>query len=149
MRAPGSARVDKFGRCRFNVDELWNSKDDTFLPQNGNRVGNWAFQYRVGFCGNAVLIGSNKGVDFGPGDNWLGELGGLGDVSGSPATPIDAAWTDDQSFSGGSAGNGDYTPGSTHALPFIPPGMAPYSHDQAGRPIPNNGLGVAGARQPI
>ncbi|MEM9140652.1 MAG: hypothetical protein AAGB15_12575, partial [Pseudomonadota bacterium] len=37
----GSAQVDKFGRCRFNVDQFWNCKDDTFLPPNGNRVGNW------------------------------------------------------------------------------------------------------------
>ena len=145
----GSARVDKYGRCRFNVDLLWNSKDDAFLPQNGNRVGNWAFQYRVGFRSNAILEGSNKGTDFGPGDAWLGELGALGDISGSPTTPINADWADDQSFGAGAGGNGDYSPGPAHQLPLIPPGLAPYAHDQAGRPILDNGTAVVGAKQPV
>ena len=145
----GSATVIKTGVCRFNVDELWNSKDDTFLPPDGNRTGNWAFQFRVGFRSNAILEGSNKGADFGYGDLWLGEIGALGDVSGSPAVPLAANWVDDQSFTGAGAGNGDYTPGAGHELPLIPVGLAPWPSDQRGRPISNTGLGVAGALQPV
>jgi hypothetical protein len=143
----GSVAVAKFGRCRFNADQLWNSKDDAFLPQDGNRTGNWAFQHRVGFRGNAALEGSNKGTDFGPGDVWLGELGALDDVSGSPSVPIDPAWSNDQSFTALGAGGGDYTPGAAHQLPLIAAGLAPYGHDQFGRVIADNGTAVIGAIQ--
>ncbi|MEM1161934.1 MAG: hypothetical protein AAGJ28_13450, partial [Pseudomonadota bacterium] len=148
----GAAIVEKTGRCRFNIDYLWNSKDDAFLPKNGNRVGNWAFQYRVGFHSNAALEGSNKGTDFGPGDIWLGEVGAFGDVTGSPVSPISANWADDQSFSanggGGGGGGGDYLPGAGHELPSLPAGLAAYGHDLFGTAIPDNGTGVIGAVQP-
>lgn len=144
----GSTLVAKSGRCRFNVDWLWNCKDDAFLPQDGGRIGNWGFQYRAGFRGNAVLEGSNKGTDFGPGDIWLGEVGALEDVSGSPATPIAVNWIDDRSFAGTSVGGGDYRPGAGHGLPVVAAGWAPYPVDQAGTPVPDNGSAVAGALQP-
>lgn len=144
----GSATVAKTGRCRFNVDWLWNSKDDAFLPQDGGRTGNWGFQYRVGFRGNAVLEGSNKGTDFGPGDIWLGEVAGLGDISGSPAVPVAANWVDDRSFHGSATGGGDYRPGPGHALPAIAAGWAPYPVDQSGAALADDGSAASGALQP-
>ena len=144
----GSVAVPKWGRCRFNVDWLWNSKDDSFLPQDGGRTGNWGFQYRAGFWGNAALEGSNNSTDFAPGDSWLGEVGALDDVAGSPAAPVAVAWTDDRSFGGAGGGGGDYRPASGHALPFIAAGWAPYAVDQKGTAIADNGTAVAGALQP-
>jgi len=144
----GTVRVEKQGRCRFNVDYLWNSKDDTFLPADGNRTGNWAVQYRVGFRANAALEGSNNGAEFAPGDAWLGEVAALGDVTGAPDAPLAADWLDDQSFGAGGAGGGDYRPGPAHALPRIPAGLAPYAADQRGAAIADDGTAVAGALQP-
>lgn len=143
----GSASVSKEGRCRFNVDQLWNSKDDTFLPPDGGRVGNWSVQYRVGFHTNAVLNGSNKGTDFGAGDIWLGEIAAFGDVSGSVASPIASDWADDQSFNTAGSGDGDYRPGAGHALPEIPAGLAPYAFDQRGQAVADDGSAVVGAIQ--
>ena len=144
----GSTLVPKFGRCRFNVDWLWNCKDDAFLPQDGGRTGNWGFQYRAGFRGNAALEGSNKGTDFGPGDVWLGEVGAFEDVSGSPATPLVTNWADDRSFEGSGVGGGDYRPGAGHALPVVAAGWAPYPVDQNGAALGDDGTAVAGALQP-
>ena len=144
----GSAAIEKTGRCRFNVDYLWNCKDDAFLPQDGGRTGNWGFQYRAGFRGNAALEGSNNSTDFGQGNSWLGELGAFEDVSGSPGTPIATAWTDDRSVQGSGTGGGDYRPGAGHALPAIAPGWAPYSVDLNGAAIGDDGSAVAGACQP-
>jgi hypothetical protein len=144
----GSVKVAKFGRCRFNVDWLWNSKDDAFLPQDGNRTGNWAFQYRVGFRGNAALEGSNKGTGFGPGDVWLGELPALDDVAGTSVAPLGVTWADDASTQGSMLGGGDYRPGAGHALPPVAAGWAPYPVDQKGAAIADDGSAVAGALQP-
>ncbi len=144
----GSVAITKTGRCRFNVDWMWNSKDDVFLPQDGARTGNWGFQYRAGFRGNAALEGSNNAADFGQGGSWLGELGAFEDVSGSPATPIVAAWFDDRSFFGTGIGGGDYRPGAGHGLPVVAAGWAPYPVDLNGAAIADNGLAVAGACQP-
>ena len=63
------------------------------------------------------------------------------------AVPIDAAWTNDQSFDAAGVGGGDYTPGATHGLPLIATGLAPYGHDQLGRVIADNGTAVTGAIQ--
>lgn len=144
----GSTAIAKWGRCGFNVDWLWNSKDDAFLPQNGARTGNWGFQYRAGFRGNAAIGGSNKGAAFGPGDLWLGEVAGLDDVAGSPGAPIAADWRDDRSTQGAGTGGGDYRPGPGHALPRIAAGWAPYPVDQRGMAIDAGGTAVAGALQP-
>lgn len=144
----GSVAVNKTGRCRFNVDYLWNSKDDTFSPENGNRTGNWQVQYRVGFRGNTILEGSSGSDEFGQGNFWLGEIAAIGDITGSSGTPIDADWVDDQSFQASGSGDGDYRPGGSNGLANIEAGLAPYSVDQNGTTIPNDGTGLVGALQP-
>lgn len=143
----GSAIVEKQGIYRFNVDHRWNSKDDAFPPGDGGRTGNWAWQYRVGFRANAALRGSSDGKPPGPGNNWLGEIAALGDVSGTVAAPLSAGFADDQSLVTGGTGGGDYTPGAGSQLPAIPATMAPYSHDQLGNPITDDGSAVIGAIQ--
>lgn len=145
----GAATVIKEGRCRFNVDTFWNSKDDTLPPGNGARVGNWQIQYRAGFRGNTVLAGANNGSDIpGPGNNWLGEIAALDDVFGPAATPIDPVWSDDQSFAAAGTGDGIYRPTTPGVLSQIPAGLAPFAFDQAGQAIADDGSAVAGAIQP-
>ena len=111
------------------------------------RTGNWAFQYRVGFRGNVALEGSNKG-GYGAGDSWLGEVAALGDVTGTPVTPLVPDWTDDRSFQGTANGGGDYRPGPAHNLTSIDPGWAPYPIDQLGAVLADDGSAIVGALQP-
>lgn len=140
----GTTTVAKRGFMRFTVQRQRNTKTDVF-GTNGNLVGNWPASYNVGARANAVLRGSNDGNSVPGVGRWLGEAAALGDAYGSLASPLAANWVDDESFDGGRAGNGDYTPGAGSALPFIPAGLAPYSIDMKGRAVANNGTARVGA----
>lgn len=143
----GTTTVAKSGWMRFSVSRSWNVKGDVF-GQDANLVGNWPVLYRVGFAANAAILGSD-GVDAPGVGSWLGEIAADGDVHGSDTAPLNASWADDRSVSGSGTGGGDYTPGPAHGLPAIPAGLAPWSHDQTGRPLANDGTAVAGALQPL
>ena len=144
----GSTTIAKRGFRRFSVDMQHNTKTDVF-GANGNLVGNWPAAYNVGNQSNASVQGSSDGGVAVPGVGvWLGEVAGLGDAYGSAVAPLVTAWANDQSFAGGRAGGGDYTPGVGNTLPHVPAGMAPYPMDMMGRVVRNDGGAVAGAVQP-
>ncbi len=138
----GTVTVAKSGSVTFNVFTKLNMKSDVFAA-NGNLIGNWPAIFKCGFRGNAFLAGDNNNSTFGTG-NWMGEVRGLGEVAGTTAVPVVAAFVNPQAPG---AGNGDYTPGAGSALPFIPAGLAPYPHDQLGRTVANDGTARAGALQ--
>ena len=143
----GTAVVAKSGWLRFCVMPYRNTKSDVFA-QNGALTGNWPAAFNVGSRANAAVLGDNAGASSCGVGRWLGEVAAAGDVSGSSAAPLETRWLDDRSFGTGGGGMGDYTPGPGHALPRIPPGMAPYPVDQMGRALIDDGSAVAGAIQP-
>lgn len=142
----GTARVDKTLTQRFCVHQSRNTKSDLF-GTNGNLVGNWPVIYQVGCIANSALEASAGGDAPGVG-SWLGEIACIGAVNGTSAVPLTPDWLDDRSVSGAGGGNGMYVPGGSSALPFIPAGLAPYSHDQLGTVIADDGSARAGALQP-
>ena len=140
----GTATVSKRGYMRFTVHRERNTKTDIF-GTNANLVGNWPAVNNVGGRANAAIKGGNDG-NATPGiGRWVGEVAALGDAYGSLGTPLAVAWVNDQSFDGAKGGNGDYTPGAGSVLPVIPAGLAPYSVDQKGRAVPDNGTAKIGA----
>lgn len=144
----GTVRVDKRAYVQSCVFSRINTKSDTFAPESGNRIGNWPVIYKVGWRNNAYLqVANDNSADFGIGA-WAGEVGALGDVMGTPSTPIDPDWINDASGDGSGLGGGDYRPGGSTELPFIPSGMAPYPVDQNGTTILNDGTSYIGALQP-
>lgn len=136
----------KHGQNRFNVHQKINTKADVF-ETDGTAVNNWSVIYKVGWCANAYLQGSSASDVYEPG-SWMGEVGALGDDFGTESAPLVADWADDQSSDGGGAGDGDYRPGVSTALPQIPTGLSPYPFDQNGAAIANDGSAYAGALQP-
>ncbi len=148
----GIVPIAKDGALRFCLTgETYNSKDDAFAvsPSGGRAEGNWPVQFRVGFRANAHLHGAVGSPSTGAaaGNNWLGEVNALGDVFGTEATGLTAAFAGDASSSGTGLGDGDYTPGALHELATIPAGLAPYPIDMKGRAIANDGSALAGAIQ--
>lgn len=143
----GTATVAKSGFMRFVVQEYRNTKCDVF-GANANLIGNWPAVFNVGSRANCARLGDNGGNAVTGTGNWLGEVTAAGDVYGSVASPVVANWANDQSFFGGNAGGGNYTPGSGNALPRIPAGLAPYPLDMKGRAIGNDGTALVGALQP-
>lgn len=141
----GTTRVDKVLYQRFCVHESRNTKTDVF-GTNSNLVGNWPVSFQVGSVANSALSGSAGGDVPGVGI-WLGEIAGIGDLHGTTSAPLDPDWLDDQSVSGGGTGNGLYVPGASSALPLIPAGSAPYSHDQLGKLVAGDGSARIGALQ--
>lgn len=130
------------GISSLNVCYAWNSKSDVFA-QNPLCTGNWEIIYRVGSKCRCIFGGDNGAVGVGA---WAGEVLAVGDVS--PAnTPIITDWLNDQSFTVGGAGNGDYTPGPLTELPQIPAGQTAYPYDLLGRAIPTDGTAFVGAVQ--
>jgi len=143
----GPAEVSKVVASRFCVHEARNTKGDVF-GTNGLLIGNWPVIFQVGCQGNATVTGDSNGASPGTG-NWIGEIKALNDVNGTPGSPLDPLWTDDQSFGAGGAGGGDYTPGAATPLPDISAGLAPHSHDMLGRAIADDGSAVIGALQKL
>jgi hypothetical protein len=125
----------KSGYVAQNVFQKLNIKGDVFATTSTS-VGNWPARYKVGWFKNAALQADN-GTATGAysAASWLGEIAGLGEVTGSDATPLDADWVNDQSNNGGDAGGGDYTPGPSSALPTITAAEALFSHDLYGNAI--------------
>ncbi len=142
----GSVQVDKVLSQRFCVHQSRNTKSDVF-GTDSNLVGNWPVIFQVGCAGNSALEASAGGDVPGVG-SWLGEIADPGGVNGTSAAPLDPDWLDDRSVAGAGGGNGLYVPGASSGLPFIPAGQAPYSHDQLGTTIADNGTARAGALQP-
>ena len=140
----GTVAVAKRGFMRFSVNRQRNTKTDVF-GLNGNLTGNWPAVYNVGARSNVAIKGSNDGNSIPGVGRWLGEVAALDDAYGSLVTPLAVSWVNDQSFDGGAAGGGDYTPGAGSALPFIPAGLAPYPVDMLGRTVPNDGTARIGA----
>jgi hypothetical protein len=141
----------KSGYLTFNIFEEFNCKSDMFTsvtyPASANITGNWSARYKVGFRANAILRGTSTGIGVYDASSWLGDIAALGEVTGTSASPLTVNFVNDNSNYGSDDGGGDYTPGVGHALPLIPAGLAPYSHDLFGTPIPNNGTAVVGAVQ--
>ena len=141
----GTARIEKSGYRRFNVQAYQNSKSDVFAA-NGELTGNWSEIYNVGSRANAALNGSNQRDDYSPG-SWLGEVAALGDVSGTGAAPVNPDWALDASFAGSRAGGGDYRPGGASELPRVPVGLTPFGWDLNGQSVANDGTARIGACQ--
>lgn len=137
--------VSKIAGLRFNIIHDVNVKSDVF-ELNGAAINNWPTVHKVGWHTNAYTYGDSDSDAYGPGE-WMGEFAAIGDASGTDATPVVVDWTDDQSGTGGGAGDGDYSPGALTALPNIPAGMAPYPYDLNGVAVPDNGAAYAGAAQ--
>ena len=141
----GTVGYAKIGISSQSIHNEWNSKSDVF-GTNASLIGNWTFIYRVGSKYRVCLRGST-GTDIPGVGVWLGEVAARGDINGSNAVPIVVDFVNDQSFSGGKAGNGDYTPGANTALTQIPAGETAYPWDLYGRAIPTDGTAFVGAVQ--
>ena len=148
----GNTATDKSGFHRFNIETNLNMKSDLFNNptdgQNGGRIGNWAAVNGVGYRASAMLRGGTDNSSQWNAGDWVGETRPAGDVSGTPAAPLAVGFASDQSYWGGKAGNGDYTPSSYAGLPRVPSGFAPFPVDQKGRPVGNDGTALIGALQP-
>jgi hypothetical protein len=124
----GSTNVEKSGYFRANVFERYNIKGDIFASQSGN-TGNWSMRYKVGWSHNAALQGANNETGYST-SSWLGEIPGLGGVTG-----IAAGWSDDRSNVGSDTGSGSYLPTAGSALPMLPAALACYNVDLKGAPF--------------
>ena len=119
-------------QARFNVFFQINTKSDVF-ETDGAEVHNWPVVNKVGWRLNAYIEGSSDGESTFDVGHWLGEVGALGDVSGSAGTPINPDFADDQSVNGGGGGGGDYTPGaSTELATYDDAALLPYAFDLTG-----------------
>ncbi len=144
----GTTATAKRGVLRNCVMMNRNTKSDVF-GQSGNLTGNWPAIYDVGARSNVAIQGGDDLRSVPGVGNWLGEVAALGDLSGSAAAPLAVEFVDDQSTTGGKAGNGDYTPGVGSVVPMVPAGMAPFAVDMKGRALGNDGTGRVGAIQPV
>lgn len=145
----GSAAVSKDVVLKHSYVYKLNIKSDYFTTANANRIGNWQFRHGVDCSHNFIDEGTNNG-DAGPGFvSWMGEA--LGD--GKNELPFgfvnggDPDWDNDLSGAAG-AGGGDYRPGASTALPFIPAGETMMPLDFLGKAVPTDGTARAGALQP-
>ena len=142
----GSVTIAKTAYVQNNVFFLRNTKTDVF-GANANLIGNWSNVFSVGWRYNALIEGSSDGNSVPGTGRWLGEVVELGSAYGSAATPLVTDFTDDQSFEGGNAGGGDYSPGASSAIPQIPSARLPYPVDLYGTTTPTDGTAYAGAVQ--
>lgn len=108
---------------KYNCLRSFNNKDDTFPTENVNRIGSWPVGYGVGFQSNHYEIST-----------FPGEYGGFDLTLGT------AGYVNDQSYTGGGAGNGDYTPDTGSVLiGRIPTGQRVITTDLYGNNIVENG----------
>ena len=143
----GTTTVAKRGMEVFCVHETRNTKSDVFGTPSGNRIGNWPEVFAVGKAFNFTVAGGDDAGVPGTTGAWIGEVVGLGSVNGTSGSPKNPDWLNDLSFPT-TIGGGDYTPGASSELPFIPAGRAPYPYDMKGRPVSNSGTARIGAIQP-
>jgi len=131
----GTSAVNHFNWLqKFNHMRDWNNKDDTFGTGNANRIGSWPVGFGVGFVGNNYEL-----------SGFPGEFPGIDNTQDDPPP---AVFVDDQSLSGGGAGNGDYHPVGA-LLSRIPTGERVAIIDFDGTTIPDDGTGAAGALQVV
>jgi hypothetical protein len=135
----------KSGTLKFNVFRLWNTKSDLF-ESSADAVNNWATRYKTGCQYNVITHGSNNGAGY-TASSWLGEIPGIGEISGSNADPILTNWVDDHSNDGADTGSGDYTPGVGTEIQTIPGELVPYPWDLFGQAIATDGSALQGAVQ--
>ncbi|MFK5979691.1 MAG: hypothetical protein QM488_12485, partial [Rhizobiaceae bacterium] len=138
--------VAKSGYVRGNIFDKYNCKGDVW-ESDGTLIGNWSVLYKVGHSYNVSVRDSSSGIAVGNPGAWGGEVLGIGELFGSDATPIVLDYTNDQSNTGGDAGDGDYTPGASTAVVTLPSGLTYYSHDVSGAVVPTNGTALSGALQ--
>lgn len=92
--ASGSVRFERRNfRQLGNSLRDWNHKGDNYAPEDAARTGGWWVEYNVGSKHNHHEIST-----------FPGSADGQDHTEGAPG------YTNDQSTSGGGAGNGDYTP---------------------------------------
>jgi hypothetical protein len=137
----GTTTIVKKGLTKHSVHWRRNTKSDIF-GLNSNLVGNWAIRYGVGSGYSLVIDGDSSGKKV-PGANaWLGEIIAIGEkFFGNPR------FINDQSTRGGKQGNGNYAPGISSDIPFIPAGETYFITDLFGTPIATDGTARAGAVQ--
>jgi len=138
----GTETVIKDGVSSCSLQWEWNCKTDVF-GTNANLVGNWAAVHRVGSKYRAAINGSSDGNNSVGVGKWLGEVAALGDSGG----PIAPDFVSDASYQGTRAGNGDYTPGASTAIPQVPWEHCAYPWDLYGRDVPQGGTAFVGAVQ--
>lgn len=143
----GDIAVEKFGQMHATVHDEYNTKSDVFSPtegQSGQRVGNWSVIHKVGFQCNSYLRGASNTDAAGVG-SWLGEILSVTENTGTDATPLNADWQDDQSFTVGGGGNGTYIPGAASEIVTVPAEKLHYAIDLYGRSAAQDGSDHAGA----
>lgn len=143
----GAAPALRTGYRRFNLDFNYNCKSDIFA-MDGAYTLNWSQVHSVAMHHNAHKTGFLAGGANWVAGSWLGEVQGIGSVSGQyGVVALNLDFANDASTQGTALGNGDYTPGPASVAPLIPAGSAHAPIDLYGRTIPNGGTGVAGAIQ--
>lgn len=142
----GTAGTKKYGTLGQNVIWQINTKADLFVHPtdgaNGNRILNWGVVNHVGCSYNAYLTGSASGDTFADG-NWVGETRGVGEITGTDASPVLTGFANDQSGAG--AGNGDYHITGTTQIPQVPAFHMAISRNLFGEAKLLNGTDFAGA----
>ncbi len=143
----GTEAIPKNGSIRFSILYQFNIKTDTFshptFGQNGNRIGNWEPVHGVGFLGNLYQYAAANGPSFpyySP-TSWNGSYTGL-----SIKIAVSPGFVNDQGYTAGNGGNGDYrlTAGSA-ALNLVPIGQSALPFDLQGTPRRDDGTGAIGA----
>jgi len=143
----GTEGVPKNGSMRFSILYQFNIKTDTFshptFGPNGNRIGNWEPVHGVGFLGNLYqyAAANNPSFPFFSPTSWNGSYTGR-----SIKIAVPPGFVNDQGYTAGNGGNGDYrlTAGSA-ALNLVPSGLSALPFDLAGVPRRNDGTGAIGA----
>lgn len=143
----GTEGIPKNGDIKYSILYQFNIKTDTFthptFGPNGNRVGNWEPVHGVGFRGNLYSNPAANGPSapyYSP-TSWNGSYTGLSIKIAQPP-----AFVNDQGFTAGNGGNGDYhLTSASAALNLVPIGMSALPFDLSGVARRNDGTGAAGA----
>lgn len=125
------------------IELEWNSKSDLF-PTIEARDGNFSIIYKNGDKYNVYVVASGNSDTYGD-NNWIGQVPGRGDEIGTDASPFVVDFVDDQSFTGGNTGGGDYTPGILNELPLFNVNNLHYNTDLKGNKATHNSEMNAGA----
>ncbi len=143
----GTEGVPKNGLIQFSILYQLNIKTDTFshptFGPNGNRIGNWEPVHGVGFLGNIYQYAAANGPSFpyySP-TSWNGSYTGL-----SIQIAVSPGFVNDQGYTAGNGGNGDYRLTADSAgLNRVPAGLSALPFDLAGTPRRDDGTGAIGA----
>lgn len=143
----GTEAVPKNGDIRYSILYQFNIKTDTFsnptFGPNGNRIGNWEPVHGVGFRGNLYTNPAANGpsAPYYSSTSWNGSYTGLAIKIAQPP-----AFVNDQGYTAGNGGNGDYRlTSASAALNLVPIGLSALPFDLSGVPRRNDGTGAAGA----